>query len=370
MKSAALGLVKELFDHLSNCRVNQITTFTVLPDELYPYNESKFLHVNETAVDEIICSKSTYLNLFCEGRQFLNSESSKNGNYLATFCILSVTPEDRKVLLQHENLVLRRLRGNSCNQWKADKVSQAFFQIELQAITLLLTCSVNRVNKSSSLWLYFRKLYVLAHELFPSIIVNHSGLFLQSASRHASNYYCWNTFRWIYDLQIQKTKDALLDTLWKFCFSHSMDSSSWWALGHALLGSTDLSQLSIEDYSALRAKLNLPKHDKSYAKLRLASETTGWTCMQKIVTFIDSAEVRHWPAFGCLARLLPSLDLLSRNQLLEGWSSAIQKFEGENFKIDERSITKAIYGSENDLLLQRSLETLQLKKKYLISTTS
>ncbi|CEP60885.1 Ecm9p LALA0_S02e01882g [Lachancea lanzarotensis] len=364
-------LCRELFQQANEGKGISTPKLTIIPDGVLPANSPSFTNINDGNSSEIYCSKSTYLKIFAEARRLIRQDTSNalindEDKYLGTLGLLLITPEDRTALKLHEDLLLKRLQTQPGGQWTGSDGSTRLFCYELSAISLLLTSSVNRVNKSSSLWLLFRKVYALKREFYPDPDIDFSSLFTSSAERHISNYYCWNTFRWVYDLETPAAQTELLKVVWGFSIRHPKDSSAWWALGHVLLSLPELASNFIQNYNAVNMRFEFTKHihhkQNSDNLTNEALSAKAIHYISKIMTYIETGEVREWPPFGCIVRLSHYVSRNEQVHPLQRWCDEIEAFEEKNFKIDRKSVTMAIYKNNRDLLFQRSIESLMLRK--------
>ncbi|SCV01364.1 LAME_0G15742g1_1 [Lachancea meyersii CBS 8951] len=366
MKS--VNLCRELFDRAVERTASPRAKLSVVSNGVLPEGSPAFVEIEENDGPEIFCSKITYLQVFHEARVFLqerngNTSLSDADTYFATLGLLLTTPEDRTNLNLHEAIILQRLKEESEHQGKLTKEGHIFLAREIMAVMLLLTSSLNRVNKSPSLWLLYRKLFTILKELFPAFEVDYQRLFLTSAERHFSNFYCWNTFRWVYDLESPSTQAQLLTAVWDFSSQHPKDSSAWWALGHSVLNLSALSEYSSKDYNSLRSRFGFEQSPHHASEVNSVGELTQYS--SEIIKFIEIGEVSDWPPFGCLARLLRYVTEKDQAQFLQKWYNEIQAFEKKYFEINKNSVSLAIYKNDRGLIFQRSVQSLLHRKTLL-----
>ena len=235
----------------------------------------------------------------------------------------------------------------------------------MQLLTLYLTSNLNRVNKSSSLWLLFRKLHVLRAELFPKLNFDFWILFTRSATCHFSNYYCWNSLRWLFDVQTVEVRSSLLKLTRDFCFANPKDSSAWWTLQYMLRNCPNAQQFSVSHFNDLRHEFGFKPTSFALTALDIDYERY----FDDILEFIDYAEVKEWPPFLCLESLLFRMPHKWKNARFKKWWQDIRSFEAEQFEIAIESPIRLPHTGtfENDLLLQRLAASLVLKKKLLSS---
>lgn len=95
-------------------------------------------------------------------------------------------------------------------------------------LTFLLTSNISKINKSSLLWLLYKKLLCVGslehHQVWDTIIV--------SATKHPNNYYCWEFARFFFNWCLIHDKPLQLDKIELFCKSNVTDNSAWCFLGY------------------------------------------------------------------------------------------------------------------------------------------
>lgn len=294
---------------------------------------------------------------------FQPAAANEERYYLATTVLLLITPEDHSNIRRHEELLLNRLKDKNCSGlWRRDEIAGAFVRRELQFVTSCLTSSLARVNKSPSLWLLYRKLYIITNSLFPTIEANYEMCFSKSAEAHSSNYYSWHTLRWMFDVGSKQLKARLAEATETFCFKHPKDSSAWWSLAHVLVSSFDTQKNSIAQQNMLTANYSLPP--LSELIFGCASSTEIESKVKKIVEYIDYAEVSEYPPFQCLEKLFQNLNQTGQKAYVEKWLSQIEVFERENFEIGESSALLSDRQLRENVLIQRDFKTLVMKKKF------
>ncbi|CDK27256.1 unnamed protein product [Kuraishia capsulata CBS 1993] len=168
------------------------------------------------------------------------SESMQWQAFLTTIALLVTSPENHSALNLHQDLAeILFLRD------------ETILRSELYLLISLLTCNNAKVNKSSSIWHLFKKVYLLhvVQNVNVSSIVLHANLL--SATEHKNNYYAWSFARFfvqvewlVYDNNLQ----GVYTQVRQFCRDAPQDTSSWMFLQHLM---------TLEFTPKLREKLQL-----------------------------------------------------------------------------------------------------------------
>ncbi|CCF57997.1 hypothetical protein KAFR_0D03490 [Kazachstania africana CBS 2517] len=356
---------KELFEILtSEHSVNQFK-LTIAPDEEITSKNHYYIDKSndETRV-EAICFKSTYVSIFMEAHNFLNpgylslidsmyrlknmpffsviqiyrtnivTDFDKQYEvYVFTIGLLLTTTENKTNLNLHEEIFLKLLL-------KLEKTSSSsqiitFFENELRVVERLLSSSNNKLNKSSSLWYFYRKLYVLSQKIpllsqrtdRDIIIKTH----IYSASEHRSNYYCWNTARWFFYLFPPSSKEIFLKATEKFCFANTNDCSAWSALGYMVSNDVIEQKFTFENYKYIEGKYSETfPGTTSLIQSNFGIEMHSFS--EKVAQFIDKLEVKEWPPFLCILKILHSIpeESLQSTSFVNRWKNELNSFEEKN----------------------------------------
>lgn len=239
--------------------------------------------------------------------------SPKNWNtYYSSLGYLLTTPENKTNFNVHYETFFKL--------WAVDHIEE-LLNHELKMVQRLLTSSNNRLNKSSSLWQMYRKLHVLS--LDNNDKTNHDYIltFLESGSRHFSNYYCWNTSRWFFDALPINEKKIMLDEIKRFSFKNLKDCSSWDALSYMICQQRKKSNYNIKNYHQLREQYYTEYQWPEFEVEEILAE---------IIHLIDSFSVTELPPFLCcrtIAVNFPESQILAKS--LKKWTSDVEKFEHE-----------------------------------------
>lgn len=290
-----------------------------------------------------------------------NLQVAANGDhtdiYLYTLGLLLTAPGHQTALNLHEQVFFEKL--TDCKTTEA----LVWLQNEILIIERLLTSNNNRLNKSSALWYFYRKLLVLAmdmkcgHLKFIETVI-HSG------KRHFSNYYSWATARWLYDVISATAKADLLEATLKFCVENVRDASAWSALSHMVCQHTEQSHYSFGEFKRLRKLLKLQVKD-SYEVSRIPLEVEWY--VTKIKSSIDMAAAEEWPPYLCLLTLVIELPEPFRFGAFSSWHGSIVSFEKKQGTI-ELLRNNPIVPSEiaGNALLSRTARHLGFKKLFLL----
>lgn len=226
----------------------------------------------------------------------------------------------------------------------------------------LLTSSNNRLNKSSSLWCLYRKLYILSKS-FKREIEDCVSIFINSASRHFSSYYCWTTARWFFDVMPIPEKKTLVNATKKFCFQNYRDSSSWNALSYMICQQTTKSMFNLHDFERLQNNLGLIGdllENPGYLQLNADS------FFSEIINFIDTVTIVEWPPFLCLLTIAKAFPEINLSWLITKWRKEIKHFEATYGRIEYlRNIPLVPDGFSDDLIVTRTAKHLGYKKRLL-----
>lgn len=276
--------------------------------------------------------------------------------YILTLGFLLATPENRSALNLHEKAFYELLWCGSSFE------SSEILRKELTIIERLLTSTNNRINKSSSLWCIYRKLFIVSRE------VNLEGskyvtVFIQSASRHFSNYYCWAALRWFFDVVSLTEKEKLFEATETYCFQNIKDASSWSALSYIVCQQSKRSCFNVSDYERLVRQLDLPQSTID-DPVWLALDTGR--IAKDIITTIDTAFVAEWPPFLCLLAILNEFPNTISPSILEKWSQDISSFENKHSSIYLLRNNPSVPASfADDLLKSSCVRHLGYKKLFL-----
>lgn len=173
---------------------------------------------------EIGLTKKTYLRIFkeshyvfhnhYEGRLNLDrlSRSELDELYYMTLGFLITTNEHSTIIALHEALV-QRLKSH---------------EYDLEIISCFLTCRMKRINKSSSLWHWLKKLTLIRINKGEDVD-NLLQRALVSCKLHFANYYANNYLQWV--ITVCRSKRIGLsdfqEPLINLCRAHLLDSSIW-----------------------------------------------------------------------------------------------------------------------------------------------
>lgn len=250
-----IGLARKLHDLV----VSTKCTFTTI--QFMPEGDDFFvLESNDTC--EIGLTKKTYLRMFTEAHTYFGgtfptleeipdmSDSDLLNLYFATLALLVTTNEYHTVWRIHECVVFEGTR----RKYFGDD----FYVQDLHFCTALATSRLARVNKSSTLFLWIRKLTILVFEnerLLTYVILR----LLKSMQLHFANYCASFTLQWIIELlhyrgELPVWKNTILVPLRKQCRLSLKDISMWRTLSCLL--SPQGNAYATEHYAALSEKVS------------------------------------------------------------------------------------------------------------------
>lgn len=275
--------------------------------------------------------------------------------------LLLTTPENKTVYNIHEKLLKEYFQDNSILD-----IPNLLFK-EIRLVQRLLCSSNNRINKSSSLWILYRKLFVLSLYARTSISSDLLFVFYSSGSQHFSNYYCWNTARWLYDNLTDNKRIELFSLTKRFCFQHVKDCSSWSALAYMVCQQEQKKTDNIRDFQRLSSSFNIPvKLDKVDLNFQIQHMDTF---IQELVKWIDRTYAADWPPYLCLLQILKlNITLgIDVDSVLSTWKNEILNFEENSGHIKmNNNIPIVPEQFSNDFLTSENFVHFGYKKLFLI----
>lgn len=209
-------------------------------------------------------SKKTYLAIFREGHMYFERGMAANAcqsrldtlwdRYFASVAVLTTTNEHMSAWHVHEDTV-----------WALYAELGLLFLVQESAFTMALaTSKLARINKSSVLWCWIRKLFVAGAFVRPLSWTTPQFIehILQALEVHFQNYAAGFTAAWIVQCHFVCETVAngaageflyVLEMVRRRCMERVTDVSLWTLLGTLLLGKVDSNVL--EDYLHIRAGL-------------------------------------------------------------------------------------------------------------------
>lgn len=299
-------------------------------------------------------------------RKFENSDTTTRcwDMYYATVGLLLTTTENYTILKLHEEFLLNVINQHEDFYGSPVEIPDVFFQNEVRLVQHLLSSTNNRLNKSSSLWVLYRKLYVLSREIFPSVDIMYLNVCMESAWRHPSNYYCWNTIRWISDLTTEDERLQILSRTKKFCFQNVRDNSSWYTYMYIVCAEKDSFDFGI--HNARRLSNNLGLTGAFAATEGLEEIFDVESEMNEVREFIDSVQAVEWAPFLCLLGLTKKVSKGCTPSFLKKWRLEVSQFESQRTSIElKRGYPIVPKAYEEDALLTSSYRSLGYKRRFI-----
>ncbi|ODQ58702.1 hypothetical protein WICANDRAFT_20037, partial [Wickerhamomyces anomalus NRRL Y-366-8] len=182
---------------------------------------------------EIIVFKSTIKKIFKESHDcfehYVNEidDSETLDLYYMTLGMMLITNDNHTINQLHWVLV-EKITSNTLKQFTSLHLEPTQFLIkEVSFIELLLGSNNNKLNKSSTLWHFYKRFFVMNH--LPESDFLETALL--SAGSHPTNYYSWSFIRWLAKYT-ELTKDdelfnKILSRVRQFCQKHTNDIASW-----------------------------------------------------------------------------------------------------------------------------------------------
>ncbi|CCD27391.1 Ecm9p NDAI_0K02000 [Naumovozyma dairenensis CBS 421] len=403
-----LTLCKELFELLIDEYPQDHCILTIAPDQ---QNIKSNFYVDKTSNhSEVICFKGTYLRILKEAHDYFNefinfdmrerSKINRKGNnnaeysywntYYMTIGMFLCTPEHKTIFTLHEEIFIKLLQQYGSDDDKAKKID--LLNKELKLIQRFLSSENNRLNKSSSMWHYYKKLYVI-NQLILSPEKNKDNdyimTFFHSLMKHPTNYYSWNTMRWFFD-NIDSMRMALFEKVKRYCFQHSSNCSSWSALAY-FLNHVGGHEREISLYHRLEFKrlwkhydkifrdndiiisqevdiedgiFSLSVEDQKYHPQPVKFNVDIKTNFNEILEIIELLRTDQWPPFLCLFVLLKKFEIINRQELFDKWRDEIRVFQEETHLYIPYQYNKPFVpeGFTDDLLIARDIMFYGFKK--------
>ena len=307
-------LCHQFFEHYSR----YLDKFDDIQLEFYPKNPDSsnpapFIAVaGEGSTLQIVWFQKARLQMFIESFEFFQQSSTKLEQFSAldlfimTLGKLVTTPNDQTNLKRHEKYML-----------EVHARCPDILDVSHKMLGLLLSSTDRRLNKSSILWYYDRKLLVLKNKdvVSPYFEQHMEHVCLKSAKNHFANYYCWDTVRWIFDNESNdNNKRAIFVQVFQFCRSNFTDCSAWDTLAYFS------KQTSLESYSTynrtsykrIQRLLKLPvdaqgiSDQKLYWKNQVLAINTAQEVMQ-MIRKLERATTSIFNYLFAIATLIPRI---------------------------------------------------------------
>lgn len=267
-----LPIIRELYETISSsCRSQKIIQIVQIPQ-----NENRIATYDDKANDtlEIGISKPTYLAMFKQSHDYWYryTESSQctldkieitilRELYLMTLGYLITANDHHSIMNLHELIV--QILGN--------------FEADIEIISCFLTSRLKRINKSSLLWHWMKKMTILVifnklEEKQGSQYLSDSQFYNKIVSRafrscelHYMNYYANNFIHWIIQFNMIvlgiEDGDYLFHQLQKHCRQALLDSSLWMNMKNyikCIQGSVQHDNQIIEEYNRINLSYGVP----------------------------------------------------------------------------------------------------------------
>ncbi|CUM67178.1 uncharacterized protein PRCAT00004871001 [Priceomyces carsonii] len=232
---------------------------------------------------EIGLTKKTYLSIFKEAhthwhelntldiKDYLERASEKEvwELYLMTLGYLISTNENHTIFNIHELVVMKLYY----------RKGRSFLLDEFNIMTSFASSRLKKINKSSSLWFWIKKLTLL-------LVFSQSGTdeesvtlyrklidrTLKSASLHFANYYAFNFFRWLHQLNCvlgyKSINQYMLEELLLKCHQSLKDVSVWDTLLVVLLGEPKDFRFAVEEYNYIAHAYSLNEIQYEEVKMK------------------------------------------------------------------------------------------------------
>ncbi|CCH46792.1 hypothetical protein BN7_6391 [Wickerhamomyces ciferrii] len=282
--------------------------------------------------------------------------------YYMTIGILLVTNENHTSINIHNEIVSYILKRSSSEPFH-DLIldSNKFLDKEISIVEILLNSNNNKLNKSSSLWYLYKRLFILKYKASQEdhgYISNFIKVVLKSCELHPTNYYAWNFMRWLYKfLKFYniKIKLDLINIIEGFCFKNNNDFASWSCYIDILTFQWD--DLEFFKFEIQKFGLILPSNkpqESNHIDLlqRKLEKLINWINQNEIISNVSYESLRK--IFKILESSNISIHLNELNFQIEGFNEYLSqrgiKFSLKNgwYELNENL--------DNDLILSQKIK--------------
>lgn len=370
------GLCKELFDYLTAEYPHDNCKLSFEPDQ-QGVKTPFFIDKNESQA-ELVCFKSTFVKIFKgvhkEFTELVTSSTDLDNCckiddmeiYYMTVGLFLTTTENKTVFNLHQSILIKIIRNFKVRGGN-EKELYRFLEKELRMVQRLLTSTNNKLNKSSSMWLLYKKLYILILELFPENKLDYLDACFKAARLHPANYYCWNTIRWFFDNIPKEKKLELFTKVKKFCFQRGSDCSSWDTLSYIVCQRNRKIDHNRNEYRRISKMFEeiLPGRDPVKVDNSFPEFSVSHT-FQGIIEMIELLRLDKWPPYLCLLNLLKTFPEIDRSWLFQKWTEELRVFEEEfghlYFEYDKPLVPEKY---ADNLLLSRDIKYFGFKRSVM-----
>jgi len=185
-----------------------------------------------------------------------------------TLGILLVANDHHTVLNIHERIVNNILERNNINNETITTSeflfidSKKFLEKEFSFISLILNSNNNKLNKSSTLWHFYKKIFIYNQiyeiKLNPKWFIRTA---LYSCELHPTNYYSWNFIKTIYNwCQLNQNQEEeeltkfISNQVKDFCKKHTSDSAAWNCLADLSIYDKDSYDFTMFEFGEISGK--------------------------------------------------------------------------------------------------------------------
>jgi hypothetical protein len=252
-----LPITKEFFQSCTNRAYSERRLQFAPRNSAYETHRSPFLYTSENDVLEIMIFKRTIGQMVQECHPILESYLASSQKfpyvlhdeevdelddpktlvllYYMTVGMMVTTHENHTVIRIHDEIVMKILENPAAVFSDLLLDPTRFIYGELNYLQSILNSNNSKLNKSSSLWTLFKKLFIYCND-HRIIMEGMADTFfadtaLRAAELHFSNYYAWNCLRFFCDVcKLQKNSErykVMIDKIEQFAYTHHTDSSAW-----------------------------------------------------------------------------------------------------------------------------------------------
>ncbi|GME71991.1 unnamed protein product [Ambrosiozyma monospora] len=322
-------------------------------------------------------------------RDFINSDLMTL--YSATLGIWLVTPEEHRALILNESMLIKLL-SNSMISEHQDTLYRHF-----EILSGYLTSTIAKTNKSSSLWLYFKKTLIRLFNNLSSVheqssntakdqlFVNCIETILHSIRSHPRNYYAGSTLRFLIAVLRHSGEFEMLRIYYSKILTYlkkdGLNDYSIWLVFLQLCVNVDSEEYFIAEYNRLcepHKKNNAPEwHNVSKNRCFNNEVNLGVVLYQDLKNLLVGSELASYSAWYVFTFVSTRSDFHDGKhrkdgfEILDFFEEQVAVFENSNnVKIDTKtaqlvSSDGGIVDLSSDLLLQEKFNLVLIFKRLL-----
>lgn len=229
---------------------------------------------------------------------------------------------------------------------------------EIVFIQRLLSCTNNKLNKSSSLWVLYKKIYDRFHS---KVTIDVCTTVINSATNHFSNYYAWNSARWFYINGETELHNDLLDETKTFCLKNFKDSAAWSAFLFMLLPNIAAEHEVIQPKYSSPNKFSLINNQHQVDSEMVDSVATD------VADLLDSLMIVEWSPFCFILSIVQLHHSKASQAIMLKWNKQITDFELNYKEITFVHKQPYVDQDESNFTIRQRILHFGYKKRVLLS---